>query len=193
MNKHQIRSEQTRKLLIDKLAEIISNGDIDKFSIRGLCGELGFSPRTFYLYFESKEHAINQCYSFQEEKFLEDVKNFNQNINNPWDRLINIFRMGFKNTEKETITVQRRLISILKVYDDYIHSTDLTFYTMVKEEIDACIKHGINFSLPSDRLAWELIMFYRGIIYNHFSAHQKFPLLDTGAQNLERYAKTFIA
>ena len=62
-NKHQLQSEKTYQAFIDAIMEIIAKGDIEKFTIRSLCSSLGLSPRTFYLYFKNKDHAILQCYS----------------------------------------------------------------------------------------------------------------------------------
>ena len=58
----QQQSEQTYKRFIEKITDIIVKGEIDKMTIRSLCGSLGLSPRTFYLYFENKEQAILKCY-----------------------------------------------------------------------------------------------------------------------------------
>ena len=192
-NKHQLRSEQTKAKLINKLAEIIRNGEIDRFNIRDLCGELGLSPRTFYLYFESKEHAINQAYIYQEEILKEKIDAVNANVEDPWERLMNIFKAAIQLSKEEIVTVQRRLISVLRVYDDYIHSSQTVIYTTVKNELDQCINEKkMKFTLPTDQLAWELIMFYRGIVYNHLTGHGHYPILDDGVVRLERFAKTFI-
>lgn len=192
-NKKQIQSTNTKEKFIQKLSEIIRNGEADTFNIRGLCSELGFSPRTFYLYFESKEHAINQCYVFQEETFVKKVREINQNCTDSWERLMNIFKVASSFSEEEIITVQRRLISVLKVYDHYIHSNENQFYVLVKEEVENCINEkNMCFSVDSETYTWYLILFYRGNVYNYLAGHKKYPLLEEGVSMLENYAKTFI-
>lgn len=192
-NKNKIRSNLTRKRLINKLSEIIRNGEIDNFTIRGLCNELDLSPRTFYLYFESKEQAINQCYIFQEEIFVEKIKQLNKETIDPWDRLFNIFKIGFKLSIDEIVTVQRRLVSVLNVYDQYINSQDIAFYQMVHQELENCtLKKNIQFSIKIDDLTWELILFYRGIIYNYMACHGHTDILEHALERIERYTKTFI-
>lgn len=193
-NKNQIRSDLTKKRLINKLSEILRNGDIDNFTIRGLCSELDLSPRTFYLYFESKEHAINQCYTFQEEIFVETVERINKDITDPWDRLMNIFKTGFSLSIEEIITVQRRLVSVLNVYDEYINSYHIAFYHMVKKELEHCVlEKDMKFIISIDELAWELIAFYRGIVFNYMAAHGHTHILDHALERIQQYAYTFLA
>lgn len=192
-NKKQLQSEQTRERFIQKLSEIIRNGEADTFNIRGLCKELGFSPRTFYLYFESKEHAINQCYVFQEHTFVKKVEEINHECDDPWVRLMNIFKVASTFSEQEIITVQRRLISVLRVYDHYIHSNENQFYKLVKREVENCIhqKH-MEFSIDSETLTWHLILFYRGNVYNYLAAHKHHPLLEEGPKMIEKFAKAYV-
>ena len=96
-------------------------------------------------------------------------------------------------SEQEIITVQRRLISVLRVYDHYIHSDENQFYKLVKKEVENCIqKKHMKFSVDSETLTWHLILFHRGNVYNYLAAHRHYPLLEEGTVMIEKFAKAYI-
>lgn len=106
---------------------------------------------------------------------------------------MNIFTVGFCITKAEFITVQRRLISSLRVYDEYINSSDTAFFKMVKKELESCISEkNMTFTLSTGEFTWELIMFYRGLVYNYMVAHGNISILEDGIARIQRYAETFI-
>lgn len=69
-----IKSNKTKKSLVDTLVKLMSHKDFDKISVKDLTEELDINRGTFYLHFKDK-------YDLLEQKENEIIEEFNETLN----------------------------------------------------------------------------------------------------------------
>lgn len=186
----QQQSEQTYKRFIEKITDIIVKGEIDKMTIRSLCGSLGLSPRTFYLYFENKEQAILKCYGYYEQELHDEIRRSQEDAEDPLERVMQIFHAKMLVSLKAAKVGRELYISALHYYDESLFSDSLPLYQEVKMALDEC-SDECRFTEETRDIAWELIDFSRGIVFDYFLRKESYDLLEVADRKMRRYFSTF--
>lgn len=191
-SKHQLRSEKTYQAFIDAIMEQIMQGDLEHFTIRSLCSRLGLSPRTFYLYFENKEHAILQCYQRHENALLKEILQSLSNIQDPMEKVLQIFDTKIK-VSLQMISLGRELyVCALHYYDPYLFSEEIPLYKYVKQALEECLEKKVcTFDMDVPDLTWELIDFSRGIVFDYYLRQESYDLRKISSQRMRRYFLSF--
>lgn len=192
-NSKQLRSEQTYMKFMDKLHEYVVQGEVDKFTIRGLCSSLGFSPRTFYLYFENKEQAILKCFEYYSvivcEKLAEKKVNFNDTLEWLYYLLEQHQQIALDDPEMG----KQVYISTLKFYDVFSISNEYPLFQLIRDALIACEEDGkIKLKKNADDTAWALISYSRGIQVEYFRRNAGFDLLESSRKLLKEYLTLFV-
>ncbi len=191
--KRQQKSDNTRQRFINAIIEIIANGELEHFTIRSLCTSLGLSPRTFYLYFENKEQAILQCYGYYSGPLIEEILRRQKLTNDPYERILAIFAAKIE-VSLEAARMGRMLyICALNYYDPSLYDDTLPFYKIIKASLDDCVsQRALSFTDDTRTVAWELIDFSRGIVFDYFLRNESYDLRAVSAARMKRYFDTFI-
>lgn len=187
--KHQLRSEETYKNFMKAIIEMLNEEDIDNITIRDICSKIGLSPRSFYLYFTSKEAAILKCYIynnddklFQEESLPED----------PYERLLMIFLKHHQLAAESPKLARAIYICKLTTYDEELYSDSVPLFRLVLDAVEQCQReHKIKEDLIAREVAWDLITFSRGIQMDYFSRGQSYDLVEIGMEKLKEYLTIF--
>ena len=192
-NKHQLQSEKTYQSFIDAIMKIIIDGDIEKFTIRSLCSSLGLSPRTFYLYFKNKEHAILQCYNTHEEALLKQILESQKEAGEPLEKVLQIFEAKMVVSLEFSKLGRELYVCALHYYDEHIFEDSIPLFVKVKEALDECVESGLYlFDEDTRTVAWELIDFSRGIVFDYYLRQESYDLLSVSAKRMKRYLNSFI-
>ena len=190
----QQRSENTYRRFIEAIVDIIARGEVDSFTIRSLCGSLDLSPRTFYLYFESKEQAILKCYGYYSKVLVDEVMRRQDLTADYYDRVLQVFAAKIE-VSLSALPMGRMLyICALNYYEPSLYDDELPFYKSVKAALDDCVEHGARaFTTDTRTIAWELIDFSRGIVFNYFLKNESSDLREESRRKMKRYLDTFVA
>lgn len=192
-NKHQQQSEKTYQAFIDAIMKIIAEGDIEKFTIRSLCSSLGLSPRTFYLYFKNKDHAILQCYNTHEEELLKQILEAQKEAADPLDKVLQIFDAKVVVSLKFAKLGRELYVCALHYYDENLFDDTIPLYVKVKEALDECLEKKLySFNEDTRTVAWELIDFSRGIVFDYYLRQEGYDLRSVSAKRMKRYLGTFV-
>lgn len=192
-NKHQLQSEKTYQAFIDAIMKIIAEGDIEKFTIRSLCSSLGLSPRTFYLYFKNKDHAILQCYNTHEDKLLKQILKEQEETVDPLDKVLRIFDAKVIVSLMFAKLGRALYVCALRYYDENLFNDTVPLYVKVKEALDECVEKKLySFTEDTRTVAWELIDFSRGIVFDYYLRQESYDLKSVSAKRMKRYLESFI-
>ncbi len=187
--KHQIRSEETYNKFMKTLIEMLNEEDIDKITIREICSRVGLSPRSFYLYFPSKEAAILKCYIYSNNNQLFQDTSL---PSDPYERLLMIFLKHHQLALEAPKLARAIYICKLTTYDEQLYSDSVPIYKLVEEAVLQCQRdHIIKKDLIARDVTWDLITFSRGIQMDYFSRGESYDLLDVGMEKLKRYLTIF--
>lgn len=191
-NKHQIRSEKTNRLFIKKLIEMLNEEDIENITIRKLCDKVGLSPRSFYLYFESKEVAILKCYLYMNNKEYNDIFQEDSLPRQPLECVMALFHRFHQLAVESPKLARAVYICKLKTYEEQFYSNDIPIYRLVNGAVERCQNEGIlTNEISSDEITWDLINFSRGIQIDYFMRNESFDLLEFGMDKLKRYVAIY--
>ncbi len=186
------QSQHTYNNFIKAITEMIAKGDIN-FTIRSLCNSLDLSPRTFYLYFNNKEHAILQCYGYYMDDLVQKVTQLCEETNDPYLQVLYIFNAKME-VSLEAINMGRQLyICALNYYEEYLYSDEIPLYKLVKNALLECKENG-PYPLTDDAhtIAWELINFSRGIVFDYLLRNENYDLRTISDIRMRHYFSTFI-
>lgn len=182
--KHQIRSEETYNKFIETLTKMITDEDINKINIRDLCNKIGLSPRTFYLYFPSKEAAILQCAIESQSKAFSGESLPQQ----PYQRLLAIFLKYYQMAADSPKRARTIFTCKLKVYNEELYSDKLQIFRFAADAIEQCQReHIIKNCYTASDIAWDLITFVRGIQMDYFVHGESYDLVEVGMEKLKKY------
>ncbi len=81
---------------------------------------------------------------------------------------------------------------MLKVYDEYVNSEKVAYFQLIYKALSDCADAGFCFTLGLRELSWELIGFYRGIVYNYLVSDRHFDLHEVGMERMRRYFHCFL-
>lgn len=168
---------------------MLNEEEIDKITIREICAKVGLSPRSFYLYFPSKEAAILKCciYSNDDKLFQEDSL-----PKQPYKRLLMIFLKQHQLAIESPKLARAIYICKLTTYDEQLYSDSVPLYKLVVDAVEQCQRdHIIKDDLIARDVAWDLIAFSRGIQMDYFSRGESYDLIDVGMEKLKRYLTIF--
>lgn len=186
--KHQLRSEETYHRFIEAMTEMINEDDIDKITIRDICSKIGLSPRSFYLYFDSKEHAILKCYYYLNASEFNNQFSKELLPEQPYERLLAIFLRHHQIIIESPKLARAIYICELKLYDKSFSSDELNFFKLVLDAVEQCQKSNIlTNSVPARDIAWDLIFFSRGTQMNYLMSGESIDLPKIGMQKLKAY------
>jgi len=182
------QGKQTYQRFLDRLSELIENDDIENFKIRDICASLGLSPRTFYLYFESKEQAILKYFEYHQNEFANDLLKEKARFDDPYQWLIFVLRAHHQVALDNPNLARQVYRSTLKLYDEYSISDCYPLFIIIRDALTECEKQGL-FRLNCDarQAAWELINFSRGIQVDYFRRNESFDLMQKSEKLLNTY------
>ena len=81
-------------------------------------------------------------------------------------------------------------IRTLHYYDESLFSDSLPLYQEVKTALDEC-SDECRFTEETRDIAWELIDFSRGIVFDYFLRKESYDLLEVADRKMRRYFSTF--
>ncbi len=73
-NKQKVRSEQSRKKLLEAAVHIIQTYGVSQLNVRAICDQAGLSTGAFYHLFDSKEDVINYYLSYAFHNYMEEAE-----------------------------------------------------------------------------------------------------------------------
>lgn len=191
-NKHQIRSEKTSNMFIKALLEMLNEEDIQYITIRKLCGKLGLYPRSFYLYFDSKEDAILKCCLYMNNNEHSDIFQETSLPSQPLERIMTIFYRFYRLAVESPKLARSIYICKLKIYKEQFYSDDIQIYILVLKAVELCQKECIlTNEISSAEITWDLINFSRGIEMDYFMRNESYDLLEVGMEKLKGYLKIY--
>ena len=160
-NKRQLQAEKTKETILATISQMVLERPISKLTIREICNQVGISHGAFYHHFDSKEAAILYNYRIVDQEFekLERKGTPLENIRS----IINT-HLGLL-TEENINSVRSVYISHLVYYDEYFFSEKRPIFQALKEEIAAFTELEQD-SVKVHKLAWQILRFCRGIMYN---------------------------
>lgn len=187
-NSKQLRSEQTYMKFMNKLHEYVVQGEVDKFTIRGLCSSLGFSPRTFYLYFENKEQAILKCFEYYSVMVCEKLSDKKRDFQNSLEWLMYLLEQHQQIALDDPEMGKQVYISTLKYYDVFSISNEYPLFQLIRDALSDCERDGkFRLKKSAEDAAWALISYSRGIQVEYFRRNASFDLLESSRNLLKDY------
>lgn len=191
--KHQMKSENTYKKFMNTLFEMINEENIDNITIRSLCEKVGLSPRSFYLYFPSKEAAILKCYIYRSNEEVDDFQAASL-PKQPFERILEIFLKHYQLAVESPKLGRAIYICKLKTYDEELFSDNMQIFKLILDAVQQCQQDKIfKNSIPARDIAWDLIDFTRGVQVDYYSRNESYDLIEVGMKKLKAYISIFIA
>jgi AcrR family transcriptional regulator len=190
---HQQRSENTNRRFLELISKKIKNGDVDHITIRGLCTELGLSPRTFYLYFKSKEQAIMKCYIYFSEEQISEFLKRKADYPDPYEWLMQVFIEHQNLLLRDPKLCRESIICTLHYYEETLFDDAFSLLSIIREAIEDCISQGkFELNADADTVANELFTLSRGIQIDYLRRNASFDLVETALDRIQRYLSTFL-
>ena len=90
MNKHQIKSNKTKKKLCDTYLELLKEKEIERITIKEITSRSGYNRGTFYIYYRDVYDMHNKIKRKFTSRRYYFSRNWNWNLYNIWtDERIN--------------------------------------------------------------------------------------------------------
>lgn len=146
--KKDVRTRQTKKLIIDTMFKLLEKKDFDDITINDICNHAAISRTTFYFHFDDKFDLLLKCIGEINYYFTENLQN------------------GIITKETiialiETVFEKRRSLQSLLRYSgtwELKHRLDQMFINIYVEYFNKMAEQGIHFNVPIKLVA----------IYNSF-------------------------
>ena len=136
---------------------------------------------------------ILQCYSTHEEELLKQILEAQKEAADPLDKVLQIFDAKVIVYLKFAKLGRELYVCALHYYDENLFDDTTPLYVKVKEALDECVKKKLySFNEDTRTVAWELIDFSRGIVFDYYLRQESYDLRSVSAKRMKRYLGTFI-
>ena len=111
---------------------------------------------------------ILQCYSTHEEELLKQILEAQKEAADPLDKVLQIFDAKVIVSLKFAKLGRELYVCALHYYDENLFDDTTPLYVKVKEALDECVEKKLySFNEDTRTVAWELIDFSRGIVFDY--------------------------
>lgn len=160
MTSRQVQAEQTKAQIVNAVGDLMMEKDIRDLKIREICGKVGISVGTFYLYFTCKEAAL--LYSYRTADMVFEDLDLSGSVESCVRRVL---RTHLELISEESLKIVKQIyICHLTYYDDYFFSEDRPFFVALNSQI-ARLMDGRGAQETKD-ITWKLLNMSRGFIFN---------------------------
>ena len=136
---------------------------------------------------------ILQCYSTHEEELLKQILEAQKEAADPLDKVLQIFDAKVIVSLKFAKLGRELYVCALHYYDENLFDDTIPLYVKVKEALDKCVEKKLySFNEDTRTVAWELIDFSRGIVFDYYLRQESYDLRSVSAKRMKRYLGTFI-
>jgi len=84
--------------ILNKASDIFFKYGFKNITMDDIANKLNISKKTIYLYFKTKEALVVECVLYFLQSLLKEIKDLEQSNNDPLEKVILIYKMGFENS-----------------------------------------------------------------------------------------------